>query len=66
MMMIIDGLADDGRHDLASDLAQRFRRMCATHGFGENHDARTGVIHYDPAYTWSTSVWQILARTHLV
>jgi len=65
MMMIIDGLADAGRHDLARDLAQRFCRMCATHGFGENHNARTGVIHYDPAYTWSTSVWQVLVADHL-
>ena len=40
--------------------------MCAAHGFGENHDTLTGDIHYDPAYTWSTSVWQVLAGTYLV
>ncbi len=65
MMMIIDGLADAGRDELARDLAERFCRLCATHGFGENHDALTGVIHYDPAYTWSVSVWQILAAEYL-
>ncbi len=61
MMMIIDGLLHAGRMELANDLAERYCRMCALHGFGENHDALTGEIHYDSAYTWATSVWQILA-----
>jgi glycogen debranching enzyme len=65
MMMIIDGLADAGETDLAADLAERFCRMVATYGFGENHDALTGVPHYDPAYTWAVSVFQILAAEHL-
>jgi len=65
MMMIIDGLADAGRTDLARDLAGRFCRMCATYGFGENHDALTGQIHYDPAYTWAVSIWQIMAAEYL-
>jgi len=64
-MMIIDGLADAGEKKLAADLAERLCRMVATHGFGENHDALTGEIHYDPAYTWSVSVFQILAAEHL-
>ncbi|MCA1808852.1 MAG: hypothetical protein LC725_05280 [Lentisphaerae bacterium] len=33
--------------------------------FGENHDALTGEIHYDPAYTWSASVFQIFAHLYL-
>ncbi len=65
MMMIIDGLRDAGRNELAEDLAERFCRLVDTHGFGENHDPLTGVAHYDPAYTWSTSVFQILAADYL-
>ncbi len=65
MMMIIDGLADAGKLNLAKDLAQRFCHMCDVHGFGENHDAVSGEIHYDTAYTWSKSVWQILAQEYL-
>ncbi|NBB95836.1 MAG: hypothetical protein GVY16_08850 [Planctomycetes bacterium] len=63
--LMIDGLADAGETDLAADLAERFCRMVAMHGFGENHDALTGVPHYNPAYTWAVSVFQILAAEHL-
>lgn len=65
MMMIIDGLRNAGRTELAEDLAERFCRLVDTHGFGENHDPLSGVAHYDPAYTWSTSVFQILAADYL-
>lgn len=65
MLMIIDGLADAGEHELARDLAERFCRMVSIHGFGENHDALSGEIHYDTAYTWSVSIFQILAAQYL-
>ncbi len=65
MLMIVDGLHDAGENELSEDLAERFCRLVATHGFGENHDALTGEIHYDPAYTWSASVFQLFAHLYL-
>lgn len=65
MLMIVDGLRDAGEYLLSEDLAERFCRLVATHGFGENHDALTGEIHCDPAYTWSASVFQLFTRLHL-
>ncbi len=64
-LFVADGLRDMGETDLAADLAERFCRLTATHGFGECHDALTGEIHYDPAYTWSASVFLLLAHLHL-
>ena len=34
-------------------------------GFHENFDARTGVGHYDTAYTWTSSVFMIFANRYV-
>ena len=60
VLMIVDGLADAGRVDQAAEITRRFANLCATHGFAENFNPLTGTPHYDPAYTWCSSVWQIL------
>ena len=65
MLFVADGLRDMGETDLAADLCERFCRLTATHGFGECHDALSGEMHYDPAYTWSASVFLLLAHLHL-
>lgn len=65
MLIIIDGLHDAGETALAADLAERYCRLVAIHGFGENHDPISGEIHYDPAYTWAASTFQILAQRYL-
>ncbi len=64
MMLITDGLARGGRNDLASDLAKRFCRMCITSGFAENFDATTGRPLRDRAYTWTASIFLLLAQRY--
>ena len=59
--LLIDGLRRCGQVDLAADIAARFCRLCATRGFAENYNALTGAALRDRAYTWSASVFLILA-----
>jgi hypothetical protein len=49
MMMVIDGLADAERRDLAAQLDDPFCRTVKTHGLAENHDPILGKTHFDPA-----------------
>ncbi len=66
MMFIIDGLKQGGETALATDLSERFCNTCATSGFAENFDANTGAGLRDRAYTWTSSVFLILARGFVV
>ena len=61
MMMICDGLDRAGERDLARELATRFCRSCAKSGAAENFDALTGDGLCDRAYTWTSSVFLLLA-----
>lgn len=61
-MLIIDGLTRVGQMDLARDIAMRFCRTCAREGFAENFDALSGASLRDPAYTWTASVFLVLAH----
>jgi glycogen debranching enzyme len=58
------GLRESGYPDLADEVSQRFRDLCARSGFAENFDALTGVGLRDRAYTWTASVYLILAGAH--
>ena len=60
-MLAVSGLWDIGEEDLARTIARGFCRMCAENGFHENFDAKTGAGHFDPAYTWTSSVFMIFA-----
>lgn len=51
-----------GEQTLAREIARRFCRLCATSGFAENFDARTGQPLCDRAYTWTASVFLLLAE----
>jgi glycogen debranching enzyme len=62
MMLICDGLDRAGEKELARDLATRFCRACAKSGSAENFDAKTGDGLCDRAYTWTGSVFLILAN----
>jgi len=55
------GLERCGEHELAREIARRFCRLCATSGFAENFDAVTGSGLCDRAYTWTASVFLLLA-----
>lgn len=61
-MLIIDGLAKAGERVYARDLAERFCDMAAKSGFAENFDALTGEGLRDRAYTWTASVYLLLAE----
>jgi hypothetical protein len=39
--------------------------LCETSGFAENFDALTGAGLRDRAYTWTASVYLLLARHHV-
>jgi hypothetical protein len=43
-------------------VARRFCETCRTSGFAENFDAITGAPLRDKAYTWTASVFLLLAH----
>jgi len=65
MMMLCDGLDRAGEGALARDLAGRFCRAFARSGAAENFDAVTGAGLCDRAYTWTSSVFLLLANRFL-
>lgn len=60
-VLIVDGLRRAGRTQLADTIATRYLRLCESHGFAENFDARTGEGLRDRAYTWTASAYLVLA-----
>jgi hypothetical protein len=60
-MLIVDGLREAGTGTLANTIASRFCRLCSRSGFAENFNALTGEGLCDRAYTWTSSVFQMLA-----
>ena len=65
MMFIICGLARGGATEFAAELSERFCRNCAREGFAENFDATSGAGLRDRAYTWTSSVFLILAKHYV-
>ena len=61
-LLIVDGLLQCGQGALAKEIASRFCNTVALSGNAENFDALTGKALRDPAYTWTSSVFQILAH----
>ncbi|MGW0574935.1 amylo-alpha-1,6-glucosidase [Streptomyces sp. NPDC002920] len=61
--LVVDGLRRGGRPDLAGAVAERFCRMVTDSGAAENFDALTGSGNRDRAYTWTSSVFLLLAPT---
>ncbi|MCU6708409.1 trehalase family glycosidase [Paenibacillus sp. J5C_2022] len=64
MLLLVDGLAAAGESELARTAAQRFCRMAAASGMAENFDALTGAGLRDRAFTWTSSVFLILASEY--
>ena len=64
-MLILDGLARCGETEFVKDAAKRFSDMVKRSGFAENFDALTGEGLRDRAYTWTSSVFLILAHDYL-
>ena len=65
-LILVEGLAACGELDLARDIARRFCDMVERDGFAENFDALTGQGQRDRAYTWTASVFLILAHEYLM
>lgn len=64
-MLFADGLARGGEQKLAADIARKFCNNCSKNGMAENFDAITGNGLRDKAYTWSSSVFLMLASEYL-
>ena len=64
-MLIIDGLRRCGERGLATDIARRFCDTVAKGPFYENYSPLTGEGNYCPAYTWTASVFLLLAHEYL-
>jgi len=63
--LAVVGLERAGFPELADEVAMRFCKLCAQSGFAENFDALTGAPLRDPAYTWTASVFLLLAQRTL-
>jgi len=59
--LAVTGLARSGHGDLADVVAERFCKLCARSGFAENFNALSGAPLRDPSYTWTASVFLLLA-----
>jgi putative isomerase len=60
--LIVDGLIAAGKLDLAREAATRFCDLCVKQpGFWENYDALTGAGLRCPGYSWTASVFLLLA-----
>jgi glycogen debranching enzyme len=64
-LLAVHGLWRLGQRGLARDLARRFCLLCERQGFAENFDALTGAGLRDRAYTWTSSVFLVLAREYV-
>ena len=61
-MLIVDSLKKVNENELALEISKRFMKLIEKGGFAENFDAITGEGLRDRAYTWTASVFLILAR----
>lgn len=61
--LIFNGLMNAGETDLARTIAEKFCYMCQREpGFWENYDALTGKGLRCPGYSWTASVFLLLAN----
>lgn len=64
MMLLVDGLARCGEETLAAEAAGRFCVMAVKSGMAENFDALSGEGLRDRAFTWTSSVFLMLAHEY--
>ncbi len=62
MLILIDGLSACGEVDVAADLRRRFCDLVARSGMAENFDANSGAGYHDFDFTWTASIFLILAH----
>jgi putative isomerase len=54
------------QRELAVDISRKFCEMIRRSGMAENFDALTGAGLRDGAYTWTSSIFAILAHEFLL
>ena len=64
-MLLVDGLNAVGEREFARELSRRFCALVARSGMAENFDALTGEGLRDRAYSWTSSVFLLLANEYL-
>ncbi|MGG1676952.1 amylo-alpha-1,6-glucosidase [Neobacillus sp. NRS-1170] len=62
-LLIYKGLMDSGETELAREIAEKFCTMANKSGMAENFHAHTGEGLRDPAFTWTSSVFLLLAHS---
>ncbi|WP_173917572.1 amylo-alpha-1,6-glucosidase [Halobacillus sp. Marseille-Q1614] len=60
-LLFIDAFEECGERELASEVAEKFLKMCKHNGFAEVFHAETGEGLRDLAHTWTSSVFIHLA-----
>jgi putative isomerase len=65
-MILSQSLEEIGQREFANKLREQFCLMAQDQGMSENYDAVTGNGLRDPAYTWTSSVYLILAHELLL
>lgn len=65
-LLMVEGLAGCGEKELAKALSIKFCSMASRSGMAENYDALTGAGLRDPDYTWTASIFLILAHEYLL
>lgn len=66
MMIVIEALKECGEEEFAKDLAERFCKVTIVGGMAENFDPISGKGLVDPAFTWTSSVFLMLANGYLL
>ncbi|OIK11869.1 hypothetical protein BIV60_17330 [Bacillus sp. MUM 116] len=61
-LLLYQGLEESGETEIAQEVAQRFCSMANQSGMAENYHALTGESLRDPAFTWTSSVFLLLAH----
>lgn len=64
--IMTEALQAVGKNEFAKDIAVRFCRMANKSGMAENFHAQTGQGLRDLAFTWTSSVFLILANKYLL
>ncbi|MGB8454865.1 MAG: hypothetical protein WCD89_21365 [Anaerocolumna sp.] len=64
-VMTADGLISAEEKNLARDIAMKFCKIVKKTGMAENFNALTGEGLRDRAYTWTSSIFLILANEYL-
>lgn len=64
-LLLVEGLSECGEKEFAAKVAECFCDMVRKNGCAENFNALTGEGLRDKAYTWTSSVFLILAHEYL-